>query len=169
MLVSVVIDLMVQYLLIWFNFSMLCFCLDIDECATNENSCAPDQTCRNKQGGYTCFCQPGHEFNKNSQRCEDINECEQFKGQVQCLLLVSSWFNFSYHPTATNRCAQQTQNAITQLDRTTVNAWTVLRKSITTIKCALMLMNAKTYLVYAISDATTIGVRIGVRVNLVSV
>lgn len=62
--------------------SYFLFCLDIDECATNENSCAPDQTCRNKQGGYTCFCQPGHEFNKNSQRCEDINECEQFKGQV---------------------------------------------------------------------------------------
>ncbi|KAJ6646501.1 Fibulin-1 [Pseudolycoriella hygida] len=61
---------------------MFCFYLDIDECATNENSCAPDQTCRNKQGGYTCFCQPGHEFNKNSHRCEDINECEQFKGQV---------------------------------------------------------------------------------------
>lgn len=58
------------------------FCLDIDECATNENSCAPDQTCRNKQGGYTCYCQPGHEFNKNSQRCEDINECDLFKGQV---------------------------------------------------------------------------------------
>lgn len=29
-------------------------CVDIDECATREAVCGPQQTCKNKPGGYAC-------------------------------------------------------------------------------------------------------------------
>ncbi|XP_058053423.1 fibulin-1 [Anopheles bellator] len=49
-------------------------CLDIDECATGVAQCGPDQTCKNKQGGYVCVCPPGHMIGQH-QRCEDVDEC----------------------------------------------------------------------------------------------
>uniref|UniRef100_A0A182ML78 EGF-like domain-containing protein n=1 Tax=Anopheles culicifacies TaxID=139723 RepID=A0A182ML78_9DIPT len=49
-------------------------CVDIDECATGEATCGPEQTCKNKIGGYVCLCPPGHKIGRNK-RCEDIDEC----------------------------------------------------------------------------------------------
>uniref|UniRef100_A0A1B0CWY4 Putative latent-transforming growth factor beta-binding protein 4 n=1 Tax=Lutzomyia longipalpis TaxID=7200 RepID=A0A1B0CWY4_LUTLO len=49
-------------------------CLDIDECSEGLASCSPDQICRNKPGGYVCYCPPGHFLGKTRQ-CEDIDEC----------------------------------------------------------------------------------------------
>lgn len=54
--------------------------LDIDECETNEARCSPGQTCTNKPGGYTCTCLAGHVY--RNRQCEDIDECEFYRGQV---------------------------------------------------------------------------------------
>lgn len=67
---------------------------DIDECANGEARCASDQTCLNKPGGYTCSCPVGHML--KDRRCEDINECEFYKGQVcpvntECMNTVGSY------------------------------------------------------------------------------
>nr|XP_040234609.2 fibulin-1 isoform X2 [Anopheles coluzzii] len=56
-------------------------CLDIDECATGEALCGPDQTCKNKKGGYVCVCPPGHMIGRNK-RCEDIDECAMHGSKV---------------------------------------------------------------------------------------
>lgn len=53
---------------------------DINECETGEARCGLDQNCHNKQGGYTCTCPAGHSYVGG--RCEDVNECEFYKGQV---------------------------------------------------------------------------------------
>uniref|UniRef100_A0A1B0DHQ2 EGF-like domain-containing protein n=1 Tax=Phlebotomus papatasi TaxID=29031 RepID=A0A1B0DHQ2_PHLPP len=47
---------------------------DIDECSEGMANCAPDQICRNKPGGYVCYCPPGYILGK-SRQCEDIDEC----------------------------------------------------------------------------------------------
>ncbi|GAB0091034.1 fibulin-1 [Sergentomyia squamirostris] len=49
-------------------------CADVDECAENTANCSTNQVCRNKPGGYVCYCQPGYVLSKNRQ-CEDIDEC----------------------------------------------------------------------------------------------
>lgn len=54
---------------------------DIDECSTGTANCGPDEICKNKPGGYTCSCPSGLTLNGN-RRCEDVNECEFYKGQV---------------------------------------------------------------------------------------
>lgn len=54
---------------------------DIDECQQGTANCGPDEICKNKPGGYTCTCPVGHALNAQ-RRCEDVNECEFYKGQV---------------------------------------------------------------------------------------
>ena len=48
-------------------------CVDIDECASGQNSCDADATCENQPGTYTCACNPGYKGNGMS--CKDIDEC----------------------------------------------------------------------------------------------
>ncbi|KAK7789040.1 hypothetical protein R5R35_010542 [Gryllus longicercus] len=55
-------------------------CIDIDECALGTHECTSQQTCHNRQGGYTCQCPPGHTVNENRE-CEDVDECADFPGQ----------------------------------------------------------------------------------------
>lgn len=62
-------------------------CIDVDECATGTANCGPDEICKNKPGGYTCSCPAGHTLNAQ-RRCEDINECEFYRGQVSVLRLI---------------------------------------------------------------------------------
>lgn len=61
-----------------FNLSTI----DIDECAMKTANCGPDEICKNKPGGYTCSCPAGHTLNAQ-RRCEDVNECEFYHGQVK--------------------------------------------------------------------------------------
>lgn len=56
--------------------------VDIDECEMKTANCGPDEICKNKPGGYTCSCPAGHSLNAQ-RRCEDINECEFYRGQVK--------------------------------------------------------------------------------------
>lgn len=56
--------------------------VDIDECRDGTANCGPDETCKNKPGGYTCSCPAGFVLNAQK-RCEDVNECEFYKGQVK--------------------------------------------------------------------------------------
>lgn len=58
--------------------------VDIDECQQGTANCGPDEICKNKPGGYTCSCPAGHALNAQ-RRCEDVNECEFYKGQVNYL------------------------------------------------------------------------------------
>lgn len=39
------------------------FPIDVDECATNNTSCAEDAQCNNTMGSYECYCKPGFEGN----------------------------------------------------------------------------------------------------------
>lgn len=56
--------------------------LDIDECHEGTANCGPDEICKNKPGGYTCSCPAGHALNAQ-RRCEDVDECDFYKGQVK--------------------------------------------------------------------------------------
>ncbi|TNN06222.1 Hemicentin-1, partial [Schistosoma japonicum] len=56
-------------------------CIDIDECNINGNNvtiCPYGQRCINTHGGYECkqVCGPGLKENPTTDRCEDINECQ---------------------------------------------------------------------------------------------
>ncbi|KAK8406643.1 hypothetical protein O3P69_007314 [Scylla paramamosain] len=56
-------------------------CVDIDECAKGTHQCVGNQLCSNRQGSYICYCPQG--FRRNTQQqCEDINECESYRGRV---------------------------------------------------------------------------------------
>lgn len=51
--------------------------------------------CRNKPGGYVCYCPPGHILGADK-RCEDINECEFYNNKVcptnaECINTVGSY------------------------------------------------------------------------------
>lgn len=59
---------------------------DIDECSTGTANCGPDEICKNKPGGYTCSCPSGLSLNAN-RRCEDVNECDFYKGQVNSIII----------------------------------------------------------------------------------
>ncbi|CEF61444.1 Epidermal growth factor-like domain and EGF-like calcium-binding domain and Insulin-like growth factor binding protein, N-terminal domain-containing protein [Strongyloides ratti] len=63
------------------------FCQDIDECSEGTHTCG-SQECINTVGSYKCICKAGYEFNKTSLLCEDINECEKYKGHVCSLHAV---------------------------------------------------------------------------------
>lgn len=60
---------------------------DIDECALGIHKCGSNEKCINKDGGYLCQCLPGHML--KGDRCEDIDECERFKGRVSLLLFFT--------------------------------------------------------------------------------
>ncbi|XP_059609704.1 fibulin-2 isoform X2 [Phlebotomus argentipes] len=49
-------------------------CLDVNECEEGTAACATGQFCRNKPGGYVCYCPPGYVLG-NKRYCEDIDEC----------------------------------------------------------------------------------------------
>lgn len=75
--------------------------LDIDECETGDHNCVDTQICRNRKGGFTCSCSPGHhlvQLSNGESRCADINECEQRVGQslcpanAQCINTIGSYF-----------------------------------------------------------------------------
>ena len=50
-------------------------CLDDDECATGNNRCPDDSTCTNNDGGYTCDCPAGYQWDSAGGVCADVNEC----------------------------------------------------------------------------------------------
>lgn len=69
---------------------------DINECARGLHKCKPSQICKNGQGYYTCQCPPGHQLNKVTDDCEDIDECRIFRGRVcsihaDCINTIGSY------------------------------------------------------------------------------
>ncbi|CAG5058296.1 unnamed protein product [Parnassius apollo] len=59
-------------------------CEDVDECATHKDDCnALSQFCINTRGSFYCqdkvskHCPPGFKINPDTNKCEDINECEE--------------------------------------------------------------------------------------------
>ncbi|XP_045456448.1 fibrillin-1-like [Melitaea cinxia] len=60
--------------------STLGACVDINECATDQNNCIPDsQRCDNTVGSFLCIrllsCGTGYIIHHSSSTCEDIDEC----------------------------------------------------------------------------------------------
>lgn len=55
-------------------------CLDIDECS---QSICGEHGCYNNPGGYFCECKPG--FSLVAGKCEDVDECTEFRCDQGCL------------------------------------------------------------------------------------
>lgn len=55
--------------------------LDVDECAKGIHSCKSGQICENQIGFHICRCPSGHKMNSRYE-CEDIDECQLYKGRV---------------------------------------------------------------------------------------
>uniref|UniRef100_A0AAY5F2S8 Fibulin-1 n=1 Tax=Electrophorus electricus TaxID=8005 RepID=A0AAY5F2S8_ELEEL len=56
-------------------------CVDIDECAGPDNTCA-GHGCINLVGTYRCECRTGFIFNSITRVCDDINECRHYPGRL---------------------------------------------------------------------------------------
>lgn len=69
--------------ILMFDFGTISFFsnLDIDECARGTHRCTSTQICKNGIGYHVCTCPPGHKLNVNN-HCEDVNECEYYRGRV---------------------------------------------------------------------------------------
>nr|XP_049705721.1 fibulin-2 [Helicoverpa armigera] len=59
-------------------------CEDVDECAVNKHDCNPlSQFCINTHSSFYCqdkvskHCPPGFKIDSNTNKCEDIDECEE--------------------------------------------------------------------------------------------
>ncbi|WP_158542602.1 Ig-like domain-containing protein [Lujinxingia litoralis] len=52
-------------------------CVDVDECAETTGICG-DASCVNTDGGYSCVCPAGYEFNGTT--CVDVDECTETPG-----------------------------------------------------------------------------------------
>ncbi|XP_062578222.1 mucin-like protein [Saccostrea cucullata] len=51
------------------------YCIDIDECTTNADTCVDaTSTCQNNEGGFQCNCKTGY-TRQDAYTCTDINEC----------------------------------------------------------------------------------------------
>ena len=47
--------------------SYMYYCIDVDECQTDNGGCA--QTCNNIDGSYECSCQDGYELDSDNHTC----------------------------------------------------------------------------------------------------
>lgn len=56
------------------------FCEDVNECETGTHKCGPQQQCINREGYHICQCPVGYKAGRDYQ-CEDINECDYYRGQ----------------------------------------------------------------------------------------
>ena len=53
-------------------------CVEIDECAADENTCEENAQCVNTVGGHACLCEAGYSASSNlleNPQCGDIDEC----------------------------------------------------------------------------------------------
>lgn len=149
--------------------------LDIDECETRTANCGPDEICRNKPGGYTCSCPIGHTLNAQ-RRCEDINECEFYRGQV-------NWHHastilhrdgvlrifFLSHSITVSRSARAILTARIRSVRIGANARRVSSDTEMTKRHALTSTNVLRLRDFVHSVASTIGARIAVRAKLATI
>nr|XP_006817075.1 PREDICTED: fibulin-2-like [Saccoglossus kowalevskii] len=58
-------------------------CVDIDECLVGSHTCQSNQRCINTRGGYNCECPVGYKANQFTKTCEDIDECNDWRGRCQ--------------------------------------------------------------------------------------
>ncbi|CAH3036766.1 unnamed protein product, partial [Pocillopora meandrina] len=70
-------------------------CSDIDECKTRR-ACGKNEECVNYEGSFLCNCKSGYYGNPPSEKCKDINECEQgakckLKKNSECVNTVGSY------------------------------------------------------------------------------
>ncbi|KHN79734.1 Fibrillin-1 [Toxocara canis] len=70
------------------------FCVDNDECTTNEYDCPQFSNCVNMIGGYNCTCNRGFRagalLNGRVSLCEDIDECKEVKNAInECELGIA--------------------------------------------------------------------------------
>ncbi|KAG5447785.1 Fibulin-1 [Clonorchis sinensis] len=50
-------------------------CVDIDECAQQQDRCGKEHQCVNLDGSYKCICAAGYQTGENHKSCVDIDEC----------------------------------------------------------------------------------------------
>ena len=49
-------------------------CVDINECLNTKPVCSPENECQNTFGSYYCECNPGYEYNEETETCDDLVE-----------------------------------------------------------------------------------------------
>ncbi|XP_020618875.1 fibulin-1-like [Orbicella faveolata] len=52
-------------------------CKEINECLESPPRCRADESCQNYPGGYYCTCQDGYRRSIITNRCEEIDECNE--------------------------------------------------------------------------------------------
>ncbi|VDN03507.1 unnamed protein product [Thelazia callipaeda] len=77
-------------------------CRDIDECKNGSHLCGR-RPCINLPGSYKCICSAGFDFNTTTKRCEDINECTEFRGYIcrKESFCENTYGSFKCHPIIT--------------------------------------------------------------------
>lgn len=50
-------------------------CVDINECIDTVSVCSVENECQNTFGSYYCECNPGYQYNEETDSCDDIDEC----------------------------------------------------------------------------------------------
>ena len=83
-------------------------CYDRNECNHQNGGC--DHTCKNKYGGYQCYCNDGYYLNPNDDKtCTDIDECEceQYTDELVAAIKI---FIFDYKCTSNGGCSQICHN-----------------------------------------------------------
>ncbi len=55
-------------------------CADNDECTDTPTICGPHATCGNTDGGHTCDCDDGYDFDPLTQTCRALDACSEANG-----------------------------------------------------------------------------------------
>ncbi|KAI0239408.1 hypothetical protein LSAT2_009862 [Lamellibrachia satsuma] len=64
---------------------------DADECLENPDVCSAHALCENFLGSYTCHCMLGYEWDKQTKKCVDVNEC--LRGRSDCMPFLAMCTN----------------------------------------------------------------------------
>ncbi|XP_053393414.1 polycystin-1-like [Mercenaria mercenaria] len=89
-------------------------CIDLDECAMEENPCGEYEICSNQPGSYYCTCKDGFQRNVDQSDCVDTDECnyDPCPTNSDCINEIGSYMcncRQGFYKTAHSHCAESKQ------------------------------------------------------------